>query len=145
MMKRDALVREIAEMVVARLAADTALDPYCDDLDERYEDGGRWLVRRFLRQGVVVKELRHQTAALIDRGVWESGRAYQRGDAVSWGGSLFIAQQATAAKPGTAEEDSRAWRLAVKRGGEGKPGKPGPPGPPGPAAAAGRRPCQAEP
>jgi hypothetical protein len=38
---------------------------------------------------------------------------------VSFGGSAFIAQRDTTDKP----ESSDAWRLAVKRGRDGKPGK----------------------
>ena len=47
-----------------------------------------------------------------------SGRkaAYQRGDGVTLGGSFFIAQADTTAKPGKSDE----WRLAVKRGADGR-------------------------
>lgn len=58
---------------------------------------------------------------VIDRGIWKEGHAYERGDSVSWGGSLFIAQRDTKAKP----ELSDDWRLAAKRGRDGKEGKPG--------------------
>jgi hypothetical protein len=58
---------------------------------------------------------------VIDRGVWKEGHAYDRGDSVSWGGSLFIAQRDTKAKP----ELSDDWRLAAKRGRDGKEGKAG--------------------
>lgn len=54
---------------------------------------------------------------VIDRGVWKEG-AFKRGDGVTWGGSFFIAQEDTADKP----ETSKAWRLAVKRGRDGKDG-----------------------
>lgn len=52
---------------------------------------------------------------ILDRGVWEQ-RAYEAGDAVSYGGSLWIAQQDTEDAPGT----SKAWRLAVKKGRDGR-------------------------
>ena len=61
----------------------------------------------------------------IDRGVWKPGTWYGKGDGVTWGGSFWIAQEATQAKPGEAGADSRAWRLAVKRGTDGKPGRDG--------------------
>lgn len=52
---------------------------------------------------------------ILDRGVWEQ-RAYETGDAVSYGGSLWIAQHDTEDAPGT----SKAWRLAVKKGRDGR-------------------------
>lgn len=61
----------------------------------------------------------------IDRGVWKPGTWYGKGDGVTWGGSFWLAQEATSAKPGEAGADSRAWRLAVKRGTDGKPGRDG--------------------
>lgn len=50
---------------------------------------------------------------IIDRGVYDSDKGYERGDAVSSGGSLWIAQKDSPDhKPG----DGDGWRLAVKRG-----------------------------
>ena len=50
---------------------------------------------------------------IIDRGVYDSEKDYDRGDAVSSGGSLWIAQKDSPDhKPG----DGDGWRLAVKRG-----------------------------
>lgn len=72
---------------------------------------------------------------IIDRGVFKEGESYKRGDAVSWGGSLFIAQQDTSTKP----ETSAHWRLAVKRGRQGAEGKVGPQGLPGPKGEKGDR------
>lgn len=67
--------------------------------------------------------------AVIDRGVYKEGTAYQTGDGVTWGGSFWIAQKATDTKPG----DGDGWRLAVKRGRDGRDGKDGnPPEPPKP-------------
>lgn len=53
---------------------------------------------------------------LRDMGVWKEGAAYLEGDGVTWGGSLWTAQKDTAAKP----DGSDDWRLAVKRGRDGK-------------------------
>lgn len=53
---------------------------------------------------------------VIDRGVYKQGEKYIRGDGVTFGGSWFIAQCDTEAKP----EESQDWRLAVKRGRDGK-------------------------
>lgn len=58
-------------------------------------------------------------AVPIDRGVWSEAKAaeYVRGDAVTWAGSLWIAQKDAPGKPDTADG---GWRLAVKRGRDGK-------------------------
>ena len=55
---------------------------------------------------------------MIDRGVWAEGRTYEAGDAVTWGGSVHVAQARTEAKPETSDD----WRLAVKRGRDGRAG-----------------------
>jgi hypothetical protein len=63
------------------------------------------------------KEARVHLPVVLDRGVFKDGEAYQQGDAVTWAGSLWIAQKdAPEGKP----ETSRDWRLAVKRGRDGK-------------------------
>ena len=51
-----------------------------------------------------------------DVGVWKEGAAYLEGDGVTWGGSFWTAQKDTTAKP----DGSDDWRLAVKRGRDGK-------------------------
>src|SRR5262245_51642846 len=74
-------------------------------------DGGRtlrWTI------GDSVHEIK--TALVLDAGVWKEGAAYVPGDAVTLGGSLFIAQAETTAKPGKSDD----WRLAVKRGTDGR-------------------------
>lgn len=68
----------------------------------------------------------------LDMGVFKEGTNYVRGDTVTWGGSLYIAQRDTEAKPGQASDDSRAWRLAVKKGADGKQGQKGDSGDRGP-------------
>lgn len=59
---------------------------------------------------------------MIDRGVFKSGAEYVPGDTVSYGGSIWIAQTATKEVPGTGDADG--WRLAVKRGQNGKDYEP---------------------
>jgi len=78
-------------------------------------DGGRtlhWAI------GENVHEIK--TAIVLDAGVWKEGKDYVPGDAVTLGGSLFIAQAATTAKPGKSDD----WRLAVKRGSDGRDARP---------------------
>ena len=58
----------------------------------------------------------------IDCGVYKAGQQYERGDAVTWGGSLWLAQRDTSEKPDTPDS---GWRLAVKRGRDGKDAKVG--------------------
>lgn len=102
-----------------------------DDVVETYEDDGRVLVRRYIREGAVVREFRHVTTQMVYRGVYKEGQAYQHGDTVSWGGALWHAMKDTTAKPDQANEASRAWVMAVRRGAEGKRGPQGEVGPQG--------------
>jgi len=62
---------------------------------------------------------------VLDCGVYREGQAYEKGDGVSFAGSFWIAQGETKEKPG---DGVTGWRLAVKRGRDGKEGKPGPVG-----------------
>jgi len=87
-----------------------------DDLDVVY-DGARCITLRLLK-GERIKEFSFQMPIVIDRGVWiPRDEGYAKGDGCSWGGSFWIAQRDTAAKPDTADS---GWRLAVKRGQNGK-------------------------
>lgn len=55
--------------------------------------------------------------AILDRGVYRKEHAYERGDGVTYGGSFWIAQKdAPEGVPGGSED----WRLAVKRGRDGR-------------------------
>jgi hypothetical protein len=58
--------------------------------------------------------------SLVDRGVYKTGETYQPMNVATFGGSLWIAQEETAAKPG----ESKAWRLAVKCGRDGRDADP---------------------
>ena len=74
-------------------------------------DGGRtlrWAI------GDTVHEIK--TAIVLDAGVWKEGANYAAGDGVTHEGSFFIAQCDTAAMP----SKSKDWRLAVKRGSDGR-------------------------
>lgn len=61
----------------------------------------------------------------FDAGVWKPGRTYPAGAGVTVKGAWFIAQSPTSARPGDENQESRAWRLAVKGGKDGKPGRDG--------------------
>jgi hypothetical protein len=50
------------------------------------------------------------------RGTFMPGTMYHKGDAATRSGGLWIALEDTAAVPGGATSESRAWQLAVKKG-----------------------------
>lgn len=68
--------------------------------------------------------------AMIYRGVFRDGEAYEQGDTVTWGGSLWFCNEPTTDKP---LDGSKTWQLAAKRGRDGKDardgGAPAAPGP----------------
>jgi len=68
-------------------------------------------------QGEHRKEFVVDMPILIDRGVYQQGATYTKGDGVTYAGSFWIAQENRPnQKPGTGKE----WRLAVKRGRDAK-------------------------
>lgn len=86
-----------------------------DDMTVEH-DGERGFTLKFT-QGDREKTFDFQIPAMIDRGVYKDGTEYERGDAVTFGGSLWIAQRSGPdGKPG----QSDAWRLAVKKGRDGR-------------------------
>ncbi len=93
-----------------------------EDLSFETKDDGDYII---YARGDVKKE--HRLSSPFDMGVWHEGK-YLRGHCVSFGGSTFIAQEDTTDKP----ETSKAWRLAVKRGRDGKDGGTSPSTPRGP-------------
>lgn len=90
-----------------------------EDIELSVADDDRTLTLAFVREGARVERsirLNHP----IYRGIWTDG-AYEKGDCVTFGGSLFIAKRDTDSKPET--DDS--WQLAVKRGRDGRDGQKG--------------------
>lgn len=57
-------------------------------------------------------DLQVRTFADVYQGVYEADKHYTRGVIVTWDGSLHLAQNDTAEKPGV----SKDWKLIVKRG-----------------------------
>lgn len=86
-----------------------------DDLSVTH-DGHRTFTLAFAR-GAERKAFDFSLPVVLDCGVFREGETYRAGDGVTWGGSFWIAQAETATKPGEGTED---WRLAVKRGRDGK-------------------------
>lgn len=87
-----------------------------DDMSMDY-DGERGFAFKFVR-GDRVKEFKFTMPVVLDKGMYKDGAQYVAGDAVTFGGSMWIAKQDTTEKPGTTAD----WRLAVKRGRDGKDG-----------------------
>jgi len=87
-----------------------------DDMSFEH-DGLRAGVLRFQR-GDRIKEFTLRTPALIDCGVWRAGVSLEKGDGVTYAGSYWISQKDN--NTDTPGNDSGAWRLAVKKGRDGK-------------------------
>lgn len=86
-----------------------------DDFDLTIEDDRKVTVS--LKCGDRVVEKSVIIPSIIDKGVFGDGLTYEKGDAVSYGGQLYIAQKdAPEGKPSTTND----WRLAVKRGRDGR-------------------------
>lgn len=91
-----------------------------DDMAAEY-DGERGLILRFAR-GEQTKEFSFSMPVVIDRGVWleEKDGGYAKGDGVTWAGSFWISQKD---ENGDKPDGGDGWRLAVKRGRDGKAGR----------------------
>jgi integrin beta 3 len=86
-----------------------------DDMTVLY-DGERKVTFRYQR-GDVIKDFDFALPIPIYKGVFKPGDLYDRGDTVTYSGSLWAAERTTNKRP--LEEDS-GWRLAVKKGVNGK-------------------------
>jgi hypothetical protein len=91
------------------------------------DDGHGNVTLTFIR-GEFRREFTLRFPCFEDRGVFSDGERYLSGHGVSYGGSFWIAAKDDAqGKPGDRNSD---WRLAVKKGRDGKDGvKPPPEGP----------------
>lgn len=94
-----------------------------DSFDTELKEDGRTLLLKFV-SGDTTETHELCFPVVIDRGVYKAETEYAQGDGVTFGGSFWIAQRETSAKP----EASDDWRLAVKRGRDGKDGPQGSPG-----------------
>lgn len=86
-----------------------------DDLALELKDGRTVVVTLKTGDHEVSREV--SLPVLTDRGVFKLGDDYLQGDGVTYAGGFWIAQKATSASPGDGSGD---WRLAVKRGRDGK-------------------------
>lgn len=83
------------------------------------DDGDGRVTFRFAR-GEVSREFTIRVPRFKDQGVYRDGYEHQKGDGVTFGGSFWIAQQDD--PPGKPGDPDSGWRLAVKKGRDGKDG-----------------------
>jgi hypothetical protein len=93
------------------------------DESETLLDDGRTLVRRTLYSSGRTFERSITMAVVLDKGVYKQDSQYAPGDAVTWAGSIWIAQRRDdAALPyGKPSTPGSGWRLAVKAGRDARP------------------------
>jgi integrin beta 3 len=84
------------------------------------DDGDGTITLRFIRGDLLrEKQIRYPRG---DRGVFKDGETYRKGDGATFGGSWWVAQvDSPEGSPGV----SKDWRLAVKKGRDGKDGRNG--------------------
>lgn len=92
-----------------------------EDMDVAVLDDDRTIELSF-RRGEEEKAFTLKWPTMIYRGVYKSEGGYAAGDSVTWGGSLWVAEKDTNAKPDTPDS---GWKLACKKGRDGKDGKNG--------------------
>lgn len=88
-----------------------------DDLEFDY-DGQRTFTIKAER-GEAIKRKTFRMPIPIYRGTYKSADVYEKDDTVTYGGSLWIAQQDNPGTPG----DGPTWKLAVRKGVDGKGSK----------------------
>jgi Collagen triple helix repeat (20 copies) len=101
------LQEQIEERIDRAFAAATFTSP----------DGGRTIC---LAIAGVVRAIK--TKLVLDAGIWKEGKTYVPGDGVTLGGSFYIAQVENKTRPGELGSDD--WRMAVKRGRDGRDVQP---------------------
>jgi integrin beta 3 len=87
-----------------------------DDLSVQHDGDGN--VTFHFHRGDLNKKFTIRLPRFKDCGVYRDGGAYLQGDGVSYGGSLWLAQRD--APEGVPDSGNGHWRLAVKRGRDGK-------------------------
>jgi len=85
-----------------------------DDATVEY-DGERTILLTWAR-GDARRERSIKLPAMLYRGVFAQGKLYERGDVVTWAGSLWHCNADTTTRPG---DGAPTWTLAVKRGRDG--------------------------
>lgn len=91
-----------------------------DDLQVEY-DGVKTVTFKLEREGVT-KQFDLVMPVVVDCGIYTEGKTYTPGDGVTWAGAYWIAKSETSAKP---DDANSGFRLAVKKGRDGKDGRNG--------------------
>lgn len=86
------------------------------DVDTEEIDDRHFAIVHRMSSGKIVRKVLHHDA-MIYHDVWKPEQEYVRGDTATWDGSMWVARKTTKLKPGDSNDD---WRLAVKRGRNGK-------------------------
>lgn len=94
------------ECLIEGIAAES--ETLCDD--------GRTLTRRTVYTSGREFERSFSFAVVLDKGVYRAESKYAPGDAVTWAGSVWIAQRRESAAYGKPGTPGSGWRLAVKAG-----------------------------
>jgi integrin beta 3 len=85
-----------------------------EDLDIEAADERHFKI--VARRGEKAVERVFRVPALIYRGIHKEGEAYEPGDVVTFGGSMWVAKADTKEKP----KDGADWQLSVKKGRDGR-------------------------
>lgn len=116
---QDVLQRAIERIPTPKDGTDGVDGLGIEDLQVEHDGDGN-IVLRFAR-GQITREFALRLPRFKDCGIFRETDEFKQGDGVTWGGSFFIAQKdAPAGKPGESDD----WRLAVKRGRDGKSADP---------------------
>ena len=87
-----------------------------EDFSIELDNDGR-TVKMLLKRGEDIIERCVKINAILDKGVFRDGEAYEKGDGVTFGGCFWISQKdAPEGRPGNTDD----WRMAVKRGRDGR-------------------------
>lgn len=92
-----------------------------DDLHVELGEDGR-TIKFALIAGERRVEREVKMAVPLDRGVWRPEGEYEKGDAVTYAGALWMATDDT---PDGAPGVGKGWRLAIKKGRDGRNGRDG--------------------
>jgi hypothetical protein len=117
-----AIEKSIAEKVDAIPRPKDGKDGFSlKHFDAELMDDGRTVVLKFQDGSDTGYSVELGIPAMIYRGVFKEGQAYEKGDTVTWGGSLWHCDEAvTTSKPDGAEKH---WTLAAKKGRDGRDGE----------------------
>ena len=116
-----AIEKSIAEKVDAIPRPKDGKDGFSlKHFDADLMEDGRTVVLKFQDGSDTGYSVEIGIPAMIYRGVFKDGQSYERGDTVTWGGSLWHCDvPATTSKPDGAEKH---WTLAAKKGRDGRDG-----------------------